>query len=300
MLFALGLEVRVVAVSHECDFPPAAAQKPRATRSLIDASQDSSAIDDQVRELAARGAALYEIDAPLLAELAPDLIVTQAQCDVCAVRYDDVLHLVGSQPRLAATRVLALSPLSLADVLADVRRVGEAAGIDEAARAYAASLGERVARIQSVSAALPAAARPRVVCLEWLDPLMPAGNWTPELVELAGGKSGLAQSGRHSVVAQWADVLAYDPQVLVLMPCGFDLARTVVEAARLPGLPGWGDLAAVCRSRVFAVDGNAYFNRSGPRLVDSLEILAHLLHPDLFAPPLAAAERTRAWRPFVD
>lgn len=296
MLFALGLESRVVAVSHECDYPPAAMKRPRVTRSNIDSLRASCEIDAEVHELGGRGLPLYELNADLLATLAPELIITQAQCDVCAVRYDDVVDLVRSRPELAMTQVLALNPVTLADVLADVERVGEAAGCISVAKQYAATLQVRVASVQDVARTIPPESRPRVACLEWLEPLMLAANWTPDLVRFAGGESGLAQSGRHSEYGNWQDVLAYDPQVVIVMPCGFDLQRTLVEAAVLPRWPGWNDLSAVRQGRVFAVDGNAYFNRSGPRLVDSLEILAHLLHPDRFAPPLEPAEGLRAWQ----
>jgi iron complex transport system substrate-binding protein len=299
ILFGLGLGERVVAVSHECDFPAEAHARPKATHSLVDSSRASRAIDDQVRELAHGGAALYGIDEPLLVGLAPELIVTQAQCDVCAVRYDDVLSLVRRHPELSATRVLALNPRSLAEVLSDVLRVGEAAGASEAARDYAAALSRRIEAVRAAAHTLPPAARPRVVCIEWLDPLMLAANWTPELVEIVGGQSGLAKAGGHSVYNDWQAVLDYDPEVLLVLPCGFDLSRTLAESAVLPSWQGWSSLSAVQRGRVYALDGNAYFNRSGPRLVESLEILAHLLHPELFPPPLAPAERAAAWKQFV-
>lgn len=296
ILFALGLGDRVVAVSHECDYPPAALPLPKATRSNIDSRRDSQSIDDRVRELVARGESLYEIETELLGELAPHLLITQAQCDVCAVRYEDVLSLIRNRPELAGTRVLPLNPRSLKEVLTDVERVGEAAGNAFAGRRYADSLRARIAAVAAISARVPPEARPRVACLEWIAPLMLAANWTPELVHLAGGQSGRAQAGRHSQYNDWQEVVAYDPEVIIVMPCGFDLPRTLAESAPLPSWPGWSGLSAVRHGRVFAVDGNAYFNRSGPRLVDSLEILAHLLHPELAPPPLGPAERSRAWQ----
>jgi iron complex transport system substrate-binding protein len=294
ILYALGLGDRVVAVSHECDYPREATLKPRVTRTLVAAETSSRDIDRQVQAMAAGQTALYEIDVPRLAALRPELIVTQAQCDVCAVRLDDVLSAVANVPELSGARVVALNPASLSDIFADILRVGEAAGCPAAADAYVAALRQRVAAVQSQTATIPPQHRPRVVCLEWLEPLMVAGNWLPEMIELAGGQNRLTEAGRHSPYVEWPAIVAEDPQVLLLAPCGFDLPRTLREAEVLPRLPGWRQVAAVRTGRVFAVDGNAYFNRSGPRMVDSLEILAHLLQPELFAPPSISGERP--WR----
>jgi iron complex transport system substrate-binding protein len=277
MLFSLELGPQVVAISHECDYPPAALRLPRATHSRIDSSQPSGQIDEQVRALTASGGALYEIDRDLLVRLAPDLIVTQAQCDVCAVRYQDVLDLVAAEPALTGTRVLALNPTSLADILSDIQRVADAAGAAKVAERYLASLRERIDRVS----ATPLAVRPRVVCLEWLDPLMTAGNWTPELIEIAGGQSCLAERGRHSGYVTWSAVRDCNPDVLLIAPCGFDLARSQIEARRLWQLPGFADLAAVASGRAYVLDGNAYLNRSGPRIVETLEILAGLFRGQL-------------------
>ena len=291
MLFALGLGDRVVAVSHECDWPPEANRLPRVTISHIAAAASSTAIDTQVRKLASSGKPLYGLDVDLLGQLAPDLIVTQQQCDVCAVSYTDVLAAVANDPRLAGCRVVALNPRGLGDVLADLRRVGEAAGAPDAAEQCIAALEARIEAVRQRTAMLAASERPRFVCIEWCEPLMLAANWVPEIVELAGGQNGLSIGGRHSTYHAWPDVLTYDPEVIVVSPCGFDLSRTLEEAHSLAkNVPGWATMAAVRTGRVYAVDGNAYLNRSGPRLIDSLEILAHLLHPNLFAaPPHAAA-----------
>jgi len=285
ILFGLGLGEHVVAISHECDFPPEALDRPRVTFTNVAVDAPSAAIDAQVRTLVENQAALYGIDVALLAELRPDLIVTQAQCDVCAVRYHDVLEAVRTKPGLHGARVLALNPLTLADVFADIRRVGEATGSHGSAERYAAALEARVERVRARTARLKQDERPRVACIEWIEPLMLAGNWMPDLIELAGGRQDFATSGRHSVYYRWDEVTAFDPQVIVLMPCGFDLPRTLQEATVLISLPDWHALAAVRQRRVFAVDGNKYFNRSGPRLVESLEILAHLLHPALCPAP---------------
>jgi iron complex transport system substrate-binding protein len=291
ILFAIGAGEQVVAVSHECDYPAAAQHLPKATRSRIDSSEASGTIDEQVKSLSAAGGALYDLDAALIRDLAPDLIVTQAQCDVCAVRYADVLDLVAAEPALVATRVLALNPQSLDEVLADVLRVGQACDLRDVARAYVAGLVERVGRV----ALTKPLSRPRVVCIEWTEPLMTAGNWTPQLVELAGGLSGLAKAGAHSGYVPWSAIAQFDPEVLIVAPCGFDLARSLSEARALTALPGFGDLAAVRAGRAHVVDGNAYLNRSSPRLVDSLEMLAHLIQPALFPPPSGELVEGVAW-----
>jgi iron complex transport system substrate-binding protein len=285
ILYGLGLGQHVVGVSHECDYPPEAKAKPRVTRTLVDADAPSGEIDRQVKAMAAQQTALYAIDLPRLAELRPELIVTQAQCDVCAVRYADVLDAVHEVPELAGTRVVALNPASLEDVFADILRVGDAAYCRDAAEQYVQSLRSRVAAVQEKTASLPLEAWPRVVALEWLDPLMAAGNWMPGMIELAGGVNCLSRPGQHSPYVDGSAVVAEEPDVLILMPCGFDLPRTLKEARLLCELPGWRGLTARRNGNLYAVDGNAYFNRSGPRMVDSLEILAHLLHPEIFASP---------------
>ncbi len=296
ILYGLGLGPRVVAVSHECDFPPEVSGKPRATFAHVDSAQSSRTIDDQVKHLASQGAALYEIDEELLVRLQPDLIVTQAQCDVCAVRYDDVIGLVNAHDELQATQVVALNPQTLEDIFADITRVGDAAGVGPAAQQFVASLRARVASVQAKSAQLTDDVRPRVVCIEWIEPLMLGANWMPGLVRLAGGRYDLVQHEGHSTYGQWADVRRYDPEVIIVMPCGFDLTRTITESNVLAKLDGWQDLAAVKADAVFAVDGNAYFNRSGPRMVDSLEILAHLIHPSRFELPAHVRLAQNVWR----
>lgn len=283
MLFALGLGEQVLAVSHECDWPPQARQLPQATRSRIDSRQSSLAIDLQVKQLLAAGEPLYEIDEPLLRKLAPDLIVTQAQCDVCAIRLADVLRLQAAAPELQHTRVLPLNPNSLEDVFADFARIGTATNKQETAATLIAGYRARVAAIVNRTAQLTQADRPRVLCIEWIEPLMPAGNWTPQLIEFAGGISGLAVAGEHSRYATWEDVAVFDPQVILVVPCGFDLPRTLHEAEHLPRISGWQNLTAVRTGRVFTIDGNALLNRSGPRLIETLEVLAQLIQPKLFS-----------------
>lgn len=292
ILYALGLGDRVVAISHECDFPAEATTKPRVTRTNVAAEAPSGQIDRQVRSMVSQGAALYELDVEALAALAPELIVTQSQCDVCAVRYQDVLDAVNSHPALRETRVVSLNPMTLDEIYADILRVGEAADVLDEAQCYVELLRVRVKAIRQQTESLAADERPRVVCIEWIEPLMVAANWMPELIELAGGQQPLPGGGQHSTYGDWSEVLRYDPEIVVVMPCGFDLARTVEETPTLARMEGWSGLTAVRQGQVWAVDGNAYFNRSGPRMIESLEILAHLVHPTRFAPPkLAAADR---------
>lgn len=285
MLYGLGLGDRVVAISHECDFPAEATTKPRVTTTNVAATASSGEIDQQVQTLLQAGAPLYEIDVERLAELRPDLIVTQAQCDVCAVRYEDVVRAVETHPQLYGARIVSLNPMTLDDIFADILRVGEAAGVVPAASRYVAELRARVEAICAKTAALSASERPRTAFIEWIEPLMLAANWTPELIAMAGGTNLLTKAGVHSSWIDWPAVAALDPEVIVVGPCGFDLPRTLDEAVALPKLAGWSELSAVRTGRVYAVDGNAYFNRSGPRMVESLEIVAHVIHPGLFPPP---------------
>ncbi len=281
MLFGLGLEESIVGVSHECDYPPAANRLPRATFTNITADAPSGMIDQQVKELVAAGKPLYEIDLDLLVELQPDLIITQAQCDVCAIRYDDVVAAVASEPKLGTTQLVALNPESLGDVMKDIQRLGIATSRTARAAEYVSALEARIELVRSRTGTLAESQRPLTACIEWIEPMMIAGNWTPELIELAGGRQTWAVAGRHSTYTAWEDVRLADPEVIIVMPCGFDLSRTLREAASLSELPGWSEISAVRAGQVFAVDGNALFNRSGPRLVDSLELLAQLVHPEL-------------------
>jgi iron complex transport system substrate-binding protein len=294
ILYGLGLGDQVVAISHECDFPPEAIIKPRITRSNIDPAASSAAIDEQVRADMSAGMPLYELDVEQLASLSPDLIVTQAQCDVCAIRYEDVVTAVNRHPSLEGAHVVALNPKRLADIFEDIRRVGQASGSEDVAERWIESLMNRVNSIGKVTRSLSPSERPKTLCVEWVEPLMAAANWTPELVDLAGGQCELTKAGEHSTVTKWESIATFDPEVIVVMPCGFDLERSISEGALLAKNDGWENLAAVRNGRVFAVDGNAYFNRSGPRIVDSLEILAGLIHPERFK-ELAEVHR-HAWR----
>lgn len=294
---ALGLGDKLLAVSHECDFPAQVRSLPQATRSRIDSSKPSSEIDLEVRELLRRCEPLYEVDEQLLASLAPDLVITQAQCDVCAVRYEDVVDAVARTPNLVATKIVALQPLSLTDILDDAERVATAAGVPDRGQQLRFQLASRIEHVQSITNSLLPHQRPRVVCLEWFAPLMTASNWTPELLQIAGGTSLLTKAGAHSEYATWQQVVDADPDLLLLAACGFDLERTKLEARQVTSLPGYRDLKAVREGRVYAIDGNALLNRSGPRIIDTLELLAHLLHPQHFPLDPLAHYAERAWQP---
>ena len=277
MLYALGLGEQVVAVSHECDWPPECRDLPRVTWSNIDSTAGSDAIDRQVRRLMEAGKPLYQIDAAKIAELRPDLIVTQAQCDVCAVAYDDVLAAVKNSPALQRTQVLSLNPRSLSDVFNEMLQLGAAAGELQKATEVVDGLRMRVERIRSLTARFSQSDRPRVAIIEWTEPLMLAGNWVPELIDIAGGRCELTLSGPHSRVHTWEELMEFDPEVIVVCPCGFASDRSAIELDRLTVRPEWNSFSAVRNNQVFAVDGNAYFNRPGPRLVNSLELLNDLI-----------------------
>ncbi|MBX7164799.1 MAG: cobalamin-binding protein [Pirellulales bacterium] len=292
----LGLAERLVGISHECDFPPQVLDRPRLTSTAVEVEATSAEIDRQVQAHVADNRALYQIDVERLAQLTPDLIVTQAQCDVCAVRYADVLDAVASRAELQPAHVVALNPMTLDAILTDIVTVGAAAGVPDRAAAAVAQLCARREAIAAQTSALRREDRPRVVCLEWIDPPMVAANWMPELLELAGAAPGLTQAGRHSTYTPWEEIVRYDPEVLIVMPCGFSLERTLAELPRLESMPGWKQLAAVQRGRLYAVDGNAYFNRSGPRMLDSLEILAHLVHPERVAAPACVLWPQTVWQ----
>ena len=273
---ALGLADRIVGVSHECDFPPEIVGRPVLTAPKLDPRGTSTAIDAAVRRLVGEGLSVYRIDADALRAARPDLIVTQQQCEVCAVSFSEVER--AAQALLEApAAIVSLQPNRLADVLDDFVRVADAAGVPDAgARLVAASR----ARLERIAARLRhARRRPRVACVEWLDPLMVAGNWVPELVELAGGTYELVAAGAHSRAIGWDELVAYAPDVVILMPCGFPLAQTRRELPRLVARPEWQALPAVRNHRVYSVDGNAYLNRPGPRIVDSAELLAGLIQP---------------------
>ena len=294
ILFGLELGARVVAVSHQCDFPPAVEKLPRVTASRIDSQKDSQNIDRQVRSWTVQSTPLYALDEQRVRTLQPDLIITQAHCDVCAIRYQDVERVVNTAPELKGTKLLALQPTRLHEILADIQRVGDATATQSKAQHWQALLKQRLQTIQR--RVRTAVQRPRTICVEWLAPLMLAANWTPDLIQAAGGENGLTHAGHQSVYNNWQDVVAFDPDVLLIAPCGLDLPQTLREIATLTQQPGWATLKAVRQRQVFAIDGNAYLHRSGPRVVETVELLGHLLHPDLCPAPSNAATKWPLWQ----
>ena len=279
---ALGLEEELAAVTHECDYPAAVAGKPRITLSAMDHSDSTSAeIHRHISGALHRGSSIYHLDQDLLERLAPDIILTQELCDVCAVSYRQVRRAV----RIAESdaTIVSLEPTTLEEILETIAHVGALTGRQERAEAVVAGLRERIDRVAASVAG--AGNRPRVLCVEWLDPVMVGGHWVPGMVETAGGADGLGKSGEPSFTVTWRQVADYQPEVVVLMPCGFHLQQTVAEVERTVLPAEWAGLPAVRQGRVFAVDGSSYFNRPGPRIVDGLEILAQIIHPSL-APPL--------------
>jgi iron complex transport system substrate-binding protein len=276
---ALGCEEWLVGRSHECDFPASVKGLPVCTEPKLRVEAGSAEIDRQVKELVQEAASVYRVHADVLRGLRPDVILTQSQCEVCAVSLRDVEQALcdwsGSRPR-----VVALVPNTLADVWKDVEIVAEAFGVPGRGAALVGRLRQRVADVAGRAAGLPG--RPGVACLEWLEPLMAAGNWVPELVELAAAVNLFGEAGRHAPAMTWEQLTARDPEVIVTLPCGLDLHRTRAEMAALTARPAWANLRAVREGRVFLTDGNQYFNRPGPRLVESLEILAEVLHPEAF------------------
>jgi iron complex transport system substrate-binding protein len=285
IVYLLGLGDHLTGVSHECDYPVAALGKRKIITPAFESSGLSSQeIDTSVRAFLGRGEGIYRIDLEALQAADPDLIVTQELCDVCAAPYQDVLEAVTHLPR--KPEVLSLNPQRLGDVLQDVERVGEATGRLREAAQVVVSLTERIDRVEKRAGS--AKTRPPVACLEWLEPLMASGHWVPEMVALAGGRELLGRVGEPSERVQWERVCSCAPEILILMPCGFSVERTLDEIHLLTNRPGWEDLPAVGQGKVFAVNGHAYFSRPGPRLVDGTEILAHLVHPELFTDPIPA------------
>jgi len=269
LLFALGLGPEMVAVTHECDYPPAARELQRVTSDVLPGGLSAGEIDAAVRERTLRGEAIYELDRQALAALAPDLIVTQALCPVCAVSYQEVAELARELP--SRPRVIALDPKTVGETLGDVRTLAQATSRREQGVEL---LALAAARIDRVKLAVRAQRRPRVAALEWLDPVYVAGHWTPQLIALAGGEDVLGLPGAPSETVTWETVSAAGPEVVVVMPCGYDAPRAHAEAVAHAS-----ELAALGAMRVVAVDASAYFSRPGPRLIDGLELLAHILHP---------------------
>lgn len=279
MAFALGLGDQICGVSHECDYPPEARTKPVLVRNALPIEQMSQReIDVAVTERLRQGLSLYTIDEARLRDIAPDLIVTQNLCEVCAPAGNEIseaLKLLPTKPD-----ILWLTPRSIEQIFDNLIELAEATGREVQAETLIAKARCRLQRVKTISAT--AKHRPRVFCMEWMDPVYCSGHWVPEMVDLAGGVDALGRLGTDSVRISWQDVLDWAPEVLVVMPCGFNLDQAAGLARQLPELPGWRSLPAVRDRRVYVVDANAYFARPGPRVVDGTELLAHLIHPELF------------------
>ncbi len=275
MLFALGLGDSVVAVTHECDYPPQARSLPHLTRTVLPEGLDARGIDTAVKETVGEGRALYELDEERLAELAPDLIVTQAICDVCAVSYEDVLEVAARLP--SRPRVLQQDPSTLGEMLEDVIRLGEATGLEAEAHNMR---GDLEGRLATVRAAVSGAGAPRVIALEWLDPPYVGGHWIPEMISIAGGEDVAGPPGLKSPEVQWGALSGLNPDVVIAMPCGWYVSESHTQAVE-----HWGQIARLGASNVYAVDAASTFSRPGPRLVDGVELLGHILHPDRIDPP---------------
>jgi iron complex transport system substrate-binding protein len=277
MVYALGLGDQLVGISHECDYPPEARSKPVVVRPALPIEAMSLAeIDAAVSARMSNGESLYRVDEPLLRELAPTLLLTQNLCQVCAPSGNEVTQVLKSLR--TPPEILWLTPKSLAGVEDNLRELGRATGcLSEAEKVIA----EGRARLKKTAALTSqSGARPRVFCVEWVDPLFCSGHWMSEMIEIAGGQDKLSRPGTDSVRIKWDEVVRWAPEILVVMPCGFSLSKAIEQADHLRQLPGWAELPAVRQNRVFAVNANAYFARPGPRLIEGTELLAHLFHPD--------------------
>ncbi len=280
MLFALGLGPDLIAVTHECDYPPAASELPKVTRDLLAPGLSASEIDAAVKQRTLAGESIYELDGEALRELRPDLIVTQALCSVCAVSFDDVRSI--AEEIVSRPQVVSLDPHTVGEVLGDARTLAQATDRKDAAVEL---IGDAAARIDRIRVAVRGARRPRVAALEWLDPPFAAGHWTPQLIDFAGGEDVLGFAGEPSEQRTWEEVVASEPDVVIVMPCGYDAEIAYREAEMHRD-----KLAALGAGEVVAVNAAAYFSRPGPRIVDGLELLAHILHPELVpAHPAAPA-----------
>ena len=276
---ALGACDLLVGRSHECDFPPDVTRLPSLTEPKFPLSGTSYDIDARVKAILQEGLSVYRVDAEKLEALRPDIIVTQDHCEVCAVSLKDVEAALyawsGRQ-----VEIVSLKPDSLADIWEDIAKVARALGCERQGQNLVEQLKARMASIAEQCGA--AGTRPRGAMIEWVDPLMAGGNWMPELVQMAGGENLFGAAGQPSPWLDWDQIVVADPDVLLVHPCGFDMARTLQEMPLLEHRPGWRDLKAVQRDRIFVADGNQYFNRPGPRIVESLEMLAEIFHPELF------------------
>jgi len=280
---ALGLTDSLVGISHDCDYPPEVRARPVLSEAIVTSDLPSGAIDARIRDHLHRGRSVYHLDEAQLARLRPELILTQELCQVCAPSYTLVKQ--AAKVLDAATRIMSLEPRGLRDILDNVLLVGDLTGTSRQARTIVDHLQER---IDAVQRAVAGASPLRVICIEWLEPIFVGGHWVPEMVEIAGGRDVLGRAGEPSCVVDWEQVVEAQPDVVVLMPCGFDLPRARRQVNLLTARPGWDDLPAVRTGRVYLTDASAYFNRPGPRIVVGLEILATILQPGRFSGPIPA------------
>jgi iron complex transport system substrate-binding protein len=280
MACALGLGDQLVGITHECDYPPEVEGKPVVVRNVLPIEKMSQPeIDAAVTQRMRDGLSLYQVDEKLLQDLAPDIILTQDLCQVCAPSGNEVTQVLKLLPK--KPQVLWLTPKSLEEILDNLRELGQATGRVKEAEVLIAVGRERLEKIATATSNLPQ--RPRVFCMEWLDPVYCSGHWMPEMVEIAGGVDALARKGTDSVRIPWDDVLEWAPEVLIITPCGFNLEKVIAQADQLVSYTGWSNLPAVREGRVYAVDANSYFARPGPRVVDGTELLAHLIHPEVIS-----------------
>jgi len=279
MLCAMGADDVLVGISHECDYPPRVSHLPRLTRARLDMSGSSAHIHESMNGLIESALSIYEVDVSRLEALEPDVIVTQDLCDVCAVSYDDVCAAIGKMAG-RQVQVMRLHPARLADIYEDIRRIGEVVGRAPQAAKLVESLAARMTHLSDSAVSLPERS---VLLVEWLQPVMIGGLWTVDLARAVGARPLASEEGEHAVTLSDDDLAALDPDIVVVKPCGFTLDRTMDEVHRFPAYFPWADWTAAAGGRVFIVDGNAYFNRSGPRLVDSTEILAGCVHEEAFA-----------------
>lgn len=284
IVYSLQLGDQLCGVTHECDYPPDARSKPVVVESLIDTSRLSQReIDERVVESMTHGHGLYKINREILQRNKPDLVITQQLCDVCSVSLRDVLKTISEISK--ECKVISLTPRGLDGVLEDIITVGQACGVEETARRTVDGLKGRTEAIQQRAVNLT---KRRVFCMEWFDPIFASGHWIPEMVRVCGGRDELGRAGKDSRRIPWEDVLTYNPEILILMPCGFNLKKTIEHIPLMQNLKGWDTLQAVKNGRVYATDGSSYFSRSGPRLFDGLEMMAKMIHPEVFGSDLPA------------
>lgn len=290
IICALGFREALVGRSHECDYPPGIDTLPVLTAPKFNPDGRSYEINERVKAILQEATSVYQVDADLLKALAPDFVITQSQCDVCAVSFDEVQAIVCDYLDTEA-QVISLEPNALSDVFADIQRVADALHVPERGKAY---LADMQARMDAIAAQVANYKKPTVASIEWLDPLMAGGNWMPTLVETAGGIELFGKANQHSHWITWEDLQAADPDILVMMPCGYGIDKTRSEMSALTQRPDWQELRAVQQGQVYLTDGNHYFNRPGPRLVESVEILAEIFHPE----QVNFGHRGTGWIPF--